>query len=108
MIIISFLLFFFDSLNNPVLENPESTILYLGRSRSIRFLGDLMALFTAYLLCYMQNNFKLIADLPTPPLQTSLVYNGFIALILSTFGYFCGGSEISFNPLYGMFGLFTI
>lgn len=56
----------------------------------------------------MQKSIKPLGDLPTPPLQTSLVYNAFIALILSAFGYFCGGSEISFHPLYGMFGLFTI
>lgn len=92
MMIISFLLIFFDSLHNPVIDNPPVRLNYLGHSRGVRLIGDLIGIFAAFLLTYMQHNFKLIGDLPTPPLQTSLVYNGFISLSLSALGYFCGGS----------------
>lgn len=92
MMIISFLLIFFASVNDPVVENPPIKVYYLIHSRGVRLIGDLVAMFAGCLLTYMQRNSILVGDLPTPPLQTSLIYNGFISLSLSALGYFCGGS----------------
>jgi hypothetical protein len=43
----------------------------------------------------------------TPPFSNLLLYNLCLCVNLVTIGYFFGGNEFSFDPVIGVFGLFT-
>jgi hypothetical protein len=66
--------------------------------------GDVLAIAGCLLLLYLQKG----AQLPSTPRFSNLIlYNVFTAVNLVFCGYYFGGSEFSFNPKNGVFGLLT-
>ncbi len=67
-------------------------------------IGDGLAFIASICSVYLDQNMKV----PGMPRFTYMFfYNLFNAFNLITFGYFFGGTEFSFNPKYGIFGMFT-
>ena len=66
--------------------------------------GDFLAIFASYVAVFLDQNHQV----PEMPKFTYMfVYNIFLCVNSIAFGYFFGGSNFSFNPNIGVFGLFT-
>lgn len=106
LILFGIALVFYDSLSMTMVEHPPSNQAFLGIYPLMRIVGDLMALLASFLFAYLDSR---VPSATFPPFANFMMFNITTYLNLVTFGYFCGGSVLfSRNPLYGLFGLFTL
>jgi hypothetical protein len=93
-----------DSITLPIIIDHQ-TRKYLRTPPWKRLvIGDGFAIMASICSVYFDQNIKV----PGMPRFTYMFfYNLFNAFNLITFGYFFGGTEFSFHPTYGIFGIFT-
>lgn len=106
LILFGLLLVFYDSLSMPVIDDPPPDQTFLAHHPLFRIIGDLMSMLGSFLFAYLNAQ---VPNTTFPPFGNFLVFNFMKYINLVVFGYFFGGSELfSRNPLYGLFGLFTV
>jgi hypothetical protein len=106
LIIFGIMLVFYDSLSMSVVPNPPPNETFLAVNPFLRIFGDLLTLLASFLFAFLDSK---VPNPTYPPFANFLMFNFMTYVNLVMFGYFFGGSSLfSRNPLYGMFGLFTI
>ena len=92
-----------DSATGPVVPGLDNQV-YLSYSNLSRFCGDLLSLAGAGINLYLSERFVAPTE---PQFLNALIFNFFIGFNFIWFGYFFGGSELSFDEFYGVFGVRT-
>lgn len=91
-----------DSWSLPVEANPLA--FYLSYSPLSRLGGDILSILGSLAILYFESNYSM----PKSPRFSNLLLNNLCLCVnLVVMGYFFGGNEFSFDPVRGVFGLFT-
>ena len=96
------LMMLWDSVFQPVSETAAVRFLKICWWK--RLCGDLLAYAGCLALMKLESKYELPKG---PRFSVLMLYNMCVAINLVVFGYYFGGNEFSFDPKYGVFGLFT-
>ena len=76
----------------------------MSYSNLSRVFGDILSISGSFISVYLSEKY----ETPTEPRFLNLfIFNFFIGFNFIWFGYFFGGSDLSFDEYYGVFGVLT-